>query len=144
MFLRWSECAKLGANVEPRPQPGYKLPPCKAVSDCAVFSLVVYLLGPGGVMLGIPCAVLCFFPRVWRGVFLCLLCTCRLHISHGDTPGSRFFRKSCWLQHVCLSNTQLFGEAYCLWLGNFTLDGIYSPVWEAGEQSTAVKGFPGL
>lgn len=43
------ECAKLGTDTEPRPQPGYKLPPCKAILAFAVFSLVINLLGTGGV-----------------------------------------------------------------------------------------------
>lgn len=47
-----------GTNVEPWPQPDYKLPPCKAISDFTVFSLVIYLLGAVGVSPVIPCAVL--------------------------------------------------------------------------------------
>lgn len=43
------ECAKLGTNTEPRPQPDYKLPPCKAILAFAAFSLVINLLGTGGV-----------------------------------------------------------------------------------------------
>lgn len=47
-----------GTNVEPWPQPGYKLPPCKAISNFTVFSLVIYLLGAVGVSPMITCAVL--------------------------------------------------------------------------------------
>lgn len=51
------ECAKLGTNPEPRPQPGYKLPPCRAILALAVFSLVINLLGTGGVSPWMPRAV---------------------------------------------------------------------------------------
>lgn len=110
------------------PQPGYKLPPCKALSDFP-FALVVYLLGAVGVS---PCAALWAFSSIWRGYF-CVSCACVCCTSRAWTPkGAVSVGKSAGRS---VFQTQSFlGKCLVYDLETF-LGKIYSLMREAGEQS---------
>lgn len=134
-----------GTSVEPWPQPDYKLPPCKAISDFTVFSLVIYLLGAVGVSPVIPCTVLWVSSRVWRGYFS-VFCAHVHRTSQTWRPKEVvFLGKSAGCRVFVFQKQSFWGKRIVCDLETFH-DKIYSLMQEAGrllaKQPVVVGVFP--
>lgn len=131
--------------MEPWPQPGYKLPPCKAISDFTVFSLVIYLLGTVGVSPMIPCAVLWVFSRVWRG-YLSVSCAHVRCTSQTWIPKEAVFLGKSAGCRVFVFQKQSFSGKCVVYDLETLLDKVYSLMQEAGrlaaKQPVLVRVFP--